>query len=608
MESRAKPAEDGHETGVAALPVELLLNILSRLPPRSLCRAAAVCRTWREVAESPALWCWARVWINPANFQERLGAARLQLVREIRLQPWGDVYRNETFNPVTEWNSNEVVRNLVRSISGLPNLKKITNFEMLSLRKVDEGSVAFIVNIHEKIQLNSFDPWDLNTVLVVVHGETNLTELDFRGLPKDIMDTLNPVTLAKAAGCVQELVVSSRLKKRQLKELLAVASGESKLQILELLNQNFVLTDQEVLAKAVNKMEFVSLSGKDLQSKMESLFKKIDRDSKLKFLSLTRVEFTHVETKTVAEAFRQLESVSLNSCQMSKEILTAILAHGNKGYKGYKGLLKFFGTNNAPSKLEDLTLNNSFAVPYLDVDVRTLTESRLLRNLKSLDIKTRFMDLEKLTGLFEALRESSKLEILGFSCRNLYQIDENVLADCLTRIKSVHFFRDCGVSPNQITKIFSTIIEGNSNLEQLTLPLMNFSEVPSNILAEGINKLKKIYFDGGLDEEKIKEILQSIDDETNLKEIKFGKFGMQIGPWKIPTEVLVNSFNKLETVKIEHLCYSQLREILLKAMQNTKLKSLSVRLCDKRRYSNKDEMDFLIKAEKAINNFELKLL
>ena len=85
MESPAILAEDEHETGIAALPVELLLNILSRLPPRSLCRAAAVCRTWREGAESPALWCWARVWINPANFRERLGVPRLQLVREVRL-------------------------------------------------------------------------------------------------------------------------------------------------------------------------------------------------------------------------------------------------------------------------------------------------------------------------------------------------------------------------------------------------------------------------------------------------------------------------------------------------------------------------------------------
>ncbi|XP_034248066.1 F-box only protein 27-like [Thrips palmi] len=41
---------------IASLPLEVLLHVLSFLPPRDLLRCRATCRQWRDLAVLPALW------------------------------------------------------------------------------------------------------------------------------------------------------------------------------------------------------------------------------------------------------------------------------------------------------------------------------------------------------------------------------------------------------------------------------------------------------------------------------------------------------------------------------------------------------------------------
>ena len=75
LTSRVENVEDSHDMSVLDLPELALDCILERLPPSSLCRIAAVCRTLRERCVSDHLWekhmrkKWGRV-IGPAAYRE----------------------------------------------------------------------------------------------------------------------------------------------------------------------------------------------------------------------------------------------------------------------------------------------------------------------------------------------------------------------------------------------------------------------------------------------------------------------------------------------------------------------------------------------------------
>ena len=69
------------------LPAELLEDIFSLLPHRSLQAATLVCRRWREVAEVPWLWTWLLPLVHPANLSampEVLASRRLEAVTSLR--------------------------------------------------------------------------------------------------------------------------------------------------------------------------------------------------------------------------------------------------------------------------------------------------------------------------------------------------------------------------------------------------------------------------------------------------------------------------------------------------------------------------------------------
>lgn len=67
------------------LPVEVLERIFQSLSPRELRMAVLVCRRWREVGETPALWSSLPVRVNTRNLSvmpEILSSRRLQAVRK----------------------------------------------------------------------------------------------------------------------------------------------------------------------------------------------------------------------------------------------------------------------------------------------------------------------------------------------------------------------------------------------------------------------------------------------------------------------------------------------------------------------------------------------
>ncbi|XP_023577308.1 F-box only protein 27-like isoform X1 [Octodon degus] len=101
---------------LSLLPPELLLAVLSRLPPRVLLkRCRHVCRTWRSLVDSKALWL-----LMLARDHSASGRALLALVRSC-LPPAGDA----TPGPLIPFCSlRPVGRNLIRNPCGQEGLQK----------------------------------------------------------------------------------------------------------------------------------------------------------------------------------------------------------------------------------------------------------------------------------------------------------------------------------------------------------------------------------------------------------------------------------------------------------------------------------------------------
>lgn len=73
---------------MSALPLFVQELILSFLPPTSLCRAASVCKVWKDYSESDKFWKQLKESKSKQETTEQLGSLKQLYVREVLGKLW----------------------------------------------------------------------------------------------------------------------------------------------------------------------------------------------------------------------------------------------------------------------------------------------------------------------------------------------------------------------------------------------------------------------------------------------------------------------------------------------------------------------------------------
>jgi len=189
------------------LTLDDLVRVFSLLPRADLYNARLVCRGWREVGEAPSLWAWVCLrasegpndWPTFHEATELLGSRRFQAVRSLAIH--GEHHaRDET---------SEVSEELLQAVVRHPVLSQLMLFRGTSLSSVD------------------------------------------------------PELLAQAVSQLEELdLIDPQLTPQQLEAIFAALDASNKLKALRICdtNKNFSTVDPEVMARVLNKLEYVGLS------------------------------------------------------------------------------------------------------------------------------------------------------------------------------------------------------------------------------------------------------------------------------------------------------------------------------------------------------------
>ena len=237
-----------------------------------------VCRWWREVGEVPQLWTWACLKVDCHLYsaqilQEMFASRRLQSVRRMKVRSDYGVRSNEV----------AVLEALLPVVAKRPGL-----LESLDLSRPRDGHT---------INLNEVD------AKLLAQAVTHLVEINFSNLSCLTAQQMNAIFAA--------LLDDSSLLKR-----------------LTMYYVDLFIVDYQIMARVINKLEEVDLTGAAVTSKQAiAVFTLMIKNSNLKKLNLDitkvadrfiskkwRHQINGVNPELLAEALTHLEEVKLPTC------------------------------------------------------------------------------------------------------------------------------------------------------------------------------------------------------------------------------------------------------------------------------------------------------
>ena len=245
----------------------ILETLFSHLSPRDMKTAALVCRTWRQVVETPRYWTWATVRINKDNFQERISANRTSFVK--------------VENDVEPELTNDQLRILCKDIV------ETEKFKMKKLR-ISSGAISAdlysllleaVVKLEEAELYVELSEEQLRQIFrkIAEVEDHQLKSLTYFPLESAGMSSV-PAEVFSEAAVRLESIESRMLSGEQLNALSRKITETEDLTLKELVieqvEENLTLVQVEMFSKAAVRLESVDCSwmGPD---HLEALFRKI---------------------------------------------------------------------------------------------------------------------------------------------------------------------------------------------------------------------------------------------------------------------------------------------------------------------------------------------
>jgi len=182
--------------------------------------------------------------------------------------------------------------------------------------------------------------------------------------------------------------------------------------------------------------------------------------------------------------------------------------------------------------------------------------SKVVNSLDIVDFDHSRTNSFQLKCLLTSITEETKLKYLNLSNIDLSNVNPEILGEAVTNIHEVHLSMasQASLSTNQLKSIFERILHfQDSKLKVLNLERNVLYNVPSDLLAYGVNGLTKVNLSGvDIFREQIIEIFEVLANDTELKSLDVSETNLS----NVRPKSLISSIMKLEELILMNVTIS----------------------------------------------------
>lgn len=293
------------------LPIEIMVKIFQSLSHRDLGMAALVCRRWREMVETPALWSSFPLVVNsknPSVIREILSCTRLQPVRKLIVKTRVLVYEIGFM-----------------SFMDLPELREleILNNNMTS---IEPGLIASAVKLLEKLNLRNtyLTTQQTEAILSSVCEEgSKLISLDFSN---NCLTSVKPAFITRALTKLKTFHVRhTMLTAQQIETILTGVSEGTNMANLDLSDNDLTSVDPGLMARAVTRLKTLNVRGTYLAPRViEDILATVAEGSSLAHLDLSGNKMTSIDAGLLGKAVTCLGTLDVRFTYLTHQQIEAI--------------------------------------------------------------------------------------------------------------------------------------------------------------------------------------------------------------------------------------------------------------------------------------------
>eukprot|EP00092_Neocalanus_flemingeri_P107008 GFUD01137328.1.p1 GENE.GFUD01137328.1~~GFUD01137328.1.p1 ORF type:complete len:540 (-),score=127.36 GFUD01137328.1:120-1739(-) len=490
------------------LPPETLFRIFNCLNFSDLKAVVQVCRMTREIGEDPTLWKALKLLeVHPDDLKTVLGLPRLSKIEHIKISD-----RNSPRASRGWWTDPmSMVDEHVETL-------KLANLHILDISR------CYLHDIDAKLLCEV-----LNNIEVVNANRANFSEEQLLEIFKGMSDSTRMKTL-----------ILNTTEEIEEEDIFADLSH----------------INPDLFAKALTKLETVQISDACLTSdQLEALVKYMNKESNIKELGIANNDVSEIDPEEFAKAMNKLEKLDLSGTNLGDQERPNTFFKHMVAFTNLKvldlGFNSFINNNNRSlnPKVFAKALNKIENLRMVGVDISDVQAQQLFKRMcvqtkiKELHFEDCKYDmslinpnflasgLNKLTKLkmanssingpqclefFVRMAQFTKLQYLDFSFLDLCGVPTDILAEALNKVEKV-ILADCHMTEDQSTSLFKTVAI-STNINYLDLSLISVEHIPAEVLAQGAVKIETLKLvDSDLLREQIEEILIQVSSTTKLK-------------------------------------------------------------------------------------------
>eukprot|EP00092_Neocalanus_flemingeri_P094938 GFUD01120768.1.p1 GENE.GFUD01120768.1~~GFUD01120768.1.p1 ORF type:complete len:536 (+),score=124.41 GFUD01120768.1:169-1776(+) len=464
---------------------------------------------------------------------------------------------------------------LLREIGEDPNLWK--TLKLLEVHPDDIKTVLSLPRL-SKIEHIKISDW-----MVDEHVETlklaNLHILDIsRCYLHDIgpeVDCVDTKLLSEVLNNI-EIVNANRanLSEEQLLEIFKGMSDSTRLKTL-ILNTTEEIEEEDIFAdlshidpdlfaKALTKLETVQISDACLTSdQLQALMKYMNKESKIVELGVAGNDVSEIDPEEFAKAMNKLEKLDLFETNLGDQERPNTFFEHMVDFTNLKDLALGFNNRSLNPKVFAKALNK---IEHLIIHGLYLSNVHVQQFFKRMCVQTKIKELE------QGWMKIKELDL--YSCNlNMSFVNPIFLASGLNKLTKLKM---PDLNGPQCLEVFIQMAQF-TKLQYLDCTDLDLCGVPTDILAEALNKVEKVILVSchrHMTEDQLTSLFKIVAISTNINYLDLSFISVE----HIPAEVLAQGAVKIETLKLvdSHLLREQIEEILLQVSSTTKLKLLEV--------------------------------
>ena len=375
----------------------------------------------------------------------------------------------DTLNLTNTKLTQQQIASVITSASKGSKLKKL-NISENDLSGVDPGLLAKAVVNLETLDIGN-TKLTQQQAAVIFSGVCEGSRLNVLNISENNLSEVEPELLAKTVIKLKKLDIQySDLTKQQASVILTAISEGRRLTDLNIGFNDLRDVCPELMAKAVTNLEILDVTFTDLtQQQATAIITTISNGSKLIELHIFGDDLSGVDPKLLANIAIKLEILEIGMSELTQQQTAAIFTAISEG----------INLTTLDIRENDLS----------GVDPELLANA--VTNLEKLNIEFTELTQQQAAAILSNVSEATKLNELNIRSNDLFRVDPGLLAKVVTNLEKLDIANTFLIQ-EQAVAILSGVING-SKMTQLDIGLNDLSGVDPGLLAKARTNLETLW-------------------------------------------------------------------------------------------------------------------